>query len=149
MYYISIHRSTGSAPIVVQRPLTSSLGELPDYYDCSGILGFRPCLCPSPFPSPSISRVFFHSVLIAIELSWTAIHSCFFFTTDASAPIGRPFPYSLFGWVSRLGTGSGTQCCSPRGGAGVRLKQKSRFKCLPWHGFEPRTLQSDGRERYY
>src|SRR6218665_989155 len=64
-----------------------------------------------------------------------------------SAQIGRPFTYSLFRCVSQLGTGSGTQCCGPRGGAEVRMKQKSRFKFLPWPGFEPRTLQSDGRDR--
>jgi len=31
-------------------------------------------------------------------------------------PFGRPFTYSLSRWVSRLGTGSGTRCCGPRGG---------------------------------
>jgi len=38
--------------------------------------------------------------------------------TDVSAPIGRPFTYSLFRWVPRLGTGSGTRCCDPCGGGG-------------------------------
>ncbi len=44
----------------------------------------RLCWCPSPFPpSPSISRCFFiHSSSPAI-----GFHSCFFFTTDVSAPI--------------------------------------------------------------
>src|SRR6218665_2762911 len=42
---------------------------------------------------------------------------------------------------------SGTRCCGPRGGSEVRMKQKSRFKFLPWPGFEPRTLQTDGCER--
>ena len=32
---------------------------------------------------------------------------------------------------------------------GVRMKQKSRFKFQPWPGFELRTLQYNGRERYY
>jgi len=32
---------------------------------------------------------------------------------------------------------------------GVRMKQKSRFKFLPWPGFESRTSQSNDRERYY
>ena len=58
-------------------------------------------------------------------------------------------PFTLFRWVFRLGTGSGTRCCGPSCEAGVRMKQKSRFKCQPWPGFEPRTLQSDGRERYH
>src|SRR6218665_1102107 len=30
-------------------------------------------------------------------------------------PFGRPFTYSLFRRVSRLGTGSGNRCCGPRG----------------------------------
>ena len=29
--------------------------------------------------------------------------------------------------------------CSPRGGVGVRMRQKSRSKFLPWLGLEPRT----------
>ena len=36
-------------------------------------------------------------------------------------PFGRPFTYSLLRWVSRLGTGSGTRCCGPRGGTAVRI----------------------------
>jgi len=32
---------------------------------------------------------------------------------------------------------------------GVRMKQKSRFKFQPWPGFELRTSQYNGRERYY
>src|SRR6218665_3160498 len=31
----------------------------------------------------------------------------------------------------------------------MRMKQKSRFTFLPWTGFEPRTLQSDDRQRYH
>src|SRR6218665_329784 len=59
----------------------------------SGVLGYCPCWCPSLFSSPSICRGF------SIQSSSPAIefHSCFFFTTDASAPISRPFPYSLLG----------------------------------------------------
>src|SRR6218665_374746 len=40
----------GSAPVGVQCPFTSSIGEFPG--------SFRPCWCPSPFSSPSISRCF-------------------------------------------------------------------------------------------
>ena len=43
-----------------------------------------------------------------------------------------------------------TRCCGPmQRRSGVRMKQKSRIKFLPWPGFGPRTLQSDGRERYH
>src|SRR6218665_1580418 len=56
----------------------------------SGVLGFCPCWCLSPFPSPSTSQCFsIHSSSPAIEF-----HSCFFLT-DVSAPIGRPFTYFL------------------------------------------------------
>src|SRR6218665_4012691 len=29
------------------------------------------------------------------------------------------------------------------------MKQKSRFKFLPWPGFEPHTSESNGRERHH
>src|SRR6218665_909346 len=87
-----------SAPLGVQFSLTSSLGEYPDFRTGSGILGFCPRWCPSPFPSPSISRCFsIHFSSPAIEF-----HSCFFFTTDVFAPIGRPFTY-FFGDFQGLG----------------------------------------------
>src|SRR6218665_2637880 len=47
----------------------------------SGVLGFRPYWCPSPFPSLSILGVF-HSLLSAIEFQLR-----FFFTADVSPPI--------------------------------------------------------------
>ena len=110
-----------------------------------GILGFCPCWCPSRFPSPSMSRCFsIHSSSPAI-----GFHSCFFFTTDVFARTGRPIAYSLFRLVSRLGIGFGIRCCGLTGGAEVRMKLKSRFKFLPWPGFEPQTLLADGRERYH
>ena len=49
---ITIHPSI-HCPIGVQCTLTLSLGEFPGYW------GFRPCWCPLPFPSPSISWCFF------------------------------------------------------------------------------------------
>src|SRR6218665_1614110 len=48
----------GSMPVGVKCTLTSSLGEFLGNWAGSGILGYRPCWCPSPFPSPSISRCF-------------------------------------------------------------------------------------------
>src|SRR6218665_304448 len=42
-------------PVGVQCPISSSLGEFPSYIGIgSGVLGFRPYWCPSPFPSLSI-----------------------------------------------------------------------------------------------
>jgi len=37
----------------------------------------------------------------------------------------------------------------PEAEQGMRMKQKSRFKFLPWPGFESRTSQSNGRKRYH
>ena len=89
--YPSIHHY-GSGPAGVQCPLTSSLGEFLGYRAGSGILGYRTCWCPSPLPSPSISRCFFiHSSSPAI-----GFHTCFFFTATYLHPFGRPFTYSLF-----------------------------------------------------
>src|SRR6218665_2217710 len=79
----SIHLSMGSAPVGVQCPLTSSLGEFLGYWAAFVILGYRPCWCLSPFPLPSISQCFsIHSSSLSI-----GFHSCLFFTADQSAPI--------------------------------------------------------------
>ena len=37
----------------------------------------------------------------------------------------------------------------PEAEHGVCIKQNSHFKFLLWPGFEPRTSQSNGRERYH
>src|SRR6218665_889734 len=71
----------GSVHVGVQCPLTFSLREFLGYRVGSDILGFRPCWCPSPFPSPSISLCFSIHSSPAI-----GFHSCFF-TTDISAHI--------------------------------------------------------------
>src|SRR6218665_802302 len=79
----------GSVPVGVQCPLTSSLCEFLGCWAGSGILGYRPCWCPLPFPSPSISRCFSIHSSPAIAIGF---HSCFFFTTDVSAPIRSTDP---------------------------------------------------------
>src|SRR6218665_302416 len=95
----------GSAPVYTCRcpmPPHFLTCEFLGYWAGSGILGFHPCWCPSAFPSPSISRCFsIHSFSPVIEF-----HSCFLFTTNVSAPINRPFTYSLslvrfqvWGWL--------------------------------------------------
>jgi len=70
----SIHCSMGSTPVGVQCPLTSSLGEFLGYWDGSGILGFRPCWCPSAFPSPSISWCF-SITLLRLPLDFIRVSS--------------------------------------------------------------------------
>src|SRR6218665_490878 len=113
-------------PVGVQCPISSSLGEFPVIGIGSGILGFRPYWCPSPFPSLSILGVL-HSLLSAI-----GFQSCFFFTTDVSPSIRSTLHFLTFRRVSRLGTGSGTRCCGLRGGTAVPMEQKTRSKFLPW-----------------
>src|SRR6218665_3766421 len=85
-------------PVGVQCPISSSLGEFPLAIGIgSGVLGFRPYWCPSPFPSPSILCVF-HSLLSAI-----IFQSCFFFTADVSPPIRSTLHLLTFYVSSRLG----------------------------------------------
>src|SRR6218665_3944998 len=57
----------------------------------SGILGFRPCWCPSPFPSPSISRCF-PFILLHLPLDFIRL----FLTVTVSAPRHQP---SSFTWA--------------------------------------------------
>src|SRR6218665_165947 len=52
-------------PVGVQCPISSSLGEFPAIGIGSGVLGFCPYWCPSPFPSLPMLGVF-HSLLSAI-----------------------------------------------------------------------------------
>src|SRR6218665_3284656 len=86
LHYFICHITVG-----IQHPITSSPAEFPDFLELAlvSILWFRPCWCPSPFLSPSISRCYsIHSSSPAI-----GFHSCFYFTTNVPAPIGRPFTY--------------------------------------------------------
>src|SRR6218665_2942684 len=81
---LSIHRSMGSALVGANCPLTSSLSEFLGYSlytgTGSGILGFRPCWCPSPFPSPTISVFSIHS----------SSHAVYFFMVAVSTPNHKP-----------------------------------------------------------
>src|SRR6218665_3266710 len=94
----------------------------------SGVLGFRPYWCASPFPSPSILGVF-HSLVSAI-----GFQSCFFFTADVSLPIRSTLHLLTFQvsfqawdwlWYPMLWSQRPTA---------VRMEQKTRSKFLPWPG---------------
>ena len=122
-------------PVGVQCPISPALGEFPSYWErlwCPGILGFRPYWCPSPFPSLSILGVFH------LLLDFNLVSSL----RPYRHPFGRPFTYSLFRWVSRFGTGSGTRCCSPRGDSGAHGAENS-IQISALAGVEPRTLASN------
>src|SRR6218665_258455 len=100
--------------------------------------------CPSPFPSPSISRCFFiHSSSPAIEL-----HSCFFFTTlrffcthrSNLLLLTSSVSFQAWDWLWY------PTLCSQRRNRDAHQAEIS-FSIYALSGFEPRTLQSDGRER--
>src|SRR6218665_509405 len=115
-------------PVGVQCPISSSLGEFPVIGIGSGILGFRPYWCPSPFPSLSILGVL-HSLLSAI-----GFQSCFFFTADFSPPIRStlhllPFLVSFQAWDWLWSP----MLWSQRRTA-VRMELKTRSKFLLWSG---------------
>src|SRR6218665_1396230 len=88
----SIHCSMGSTPVGVQCPLISSLGEFQSYWAGSGILDFCPCWCPSPFPSPSISRCF-TITLLHLPLDFIPVSSL---RPTYLHPFDRPFTYLPF-----------------------------------------------------
>src|SRR6218665_2277012 len=73
----------GSAPVGIQCPLTSSLG------------GFQ-TLVSWAFARVGVHRLPFAFHIHSFFSPAIDFHSYFFFTTDASAPIGRSFTYSLF-----------------------------------------------------
>ena len=129
MLYVPYSISLGPQPVGVQCPLTSSLGEFPNVAigTGSGILGYRPCWCPSPFPLRLPYLGVSPFTLLHLPLDFIRVSALW---QTYLHPFDRPF--TCWWWVFRLGTGSYTRCCGLRGGAGVRMKQKSRFKFLSW-----------------
>src|SRR6218665_2762759 len=65
----------------------------------------------------------------------------------------QPIPVVLFFFSVVLGpictSHAPTLPSCPRAGFGVCMKQKSRSKLLPWSGFDHRTWQSNGWDRYH
>src|SRR6218665_1088990 len=136
----------GSAPVGVQCPLTSSLGEFLGYLDWFWCPGLSPVLVSIAYPFTFHILVFFHLLFftchwisftcvgvhrLSLHLPYlglspfTLLHLPLDFIRGFSLqptylhPFGRPFTYSLFRLVSRLGTCSGTRCCGPGGGTEV------------------------------
>src|SRR6218665_89104 len=116
-----------SVPVGIQCLLTSSLGEFLGYWAGSGILGYRPC-CVHRLSLRLPYLVVYPFTLLHLSLDFIRVS---FIRPTYMYPT---FTYSLFRGVSTLGTGSSTRCCSPRGGTGVCMEQKSRSKFLPWLG---------------
>src|SRR6218665_3357245 len=124
----SIHCSIGSAPVGVQCPLTSSLSEFPGYKDWFCYPGLSPVLVSIAFFLPSISWCFSFT-LPHLPLNFTRVSSLRLMYLPPLADPSLTFSVSFqaWDWLS-----SGTRCYGPRGGAVVRIKQKSRFRILPW-----------------
>jgi len=115
--------------IGVQCPTASSLGEFIGYWDWLWYPWLPPVLVSIAFPEPFISRCF-PFTLLHLPLNFNCVSSLPLMYLH---PFDRPFTHSLVRWDSRLGTISGTRWYgSTRGGAGMRMKQKSRVKFLPW-----------------
>src|SRR6218665_525418 len=138
--------SLGPQPVGVQGVqcrLTSSLGEFSGYWNWSGILGYYPRWCPSRLsPTPSVSLCFFYSLFTCHWISFVFLLYNRRICTHSIDPILAD------GEFPGLGLALVPHVVVPEAEHGVRMKQKSRFKFLPLPGFEPQTLQSNGRKRY-
>jgi len=118
----------GLRPVGVQCPSLHHYVSFQTIGTGSGILGFHPCWCPSLFLFYFHISVFFHSLFFTCN--WI---SFVFLLYDWCICTQSTLHLQTFRWVSSLETDSGTQCCGPRGGAEVHMKQKSRFKfCRVW-----------------
>ena len=118
----SIHRSVGSAPVGVQCLLTRWVSRLMGWPWYPELL---PVLVSIAFPFAFHYIGVFQFILLLLPLDFIRVFSL---RPTYLHSFSRPFTYSLVRWVSRLGTGSGTQSYGPRGGTKV---QKSRSKFLP------------------
>src|SRR6218665_3726144 len=120
----SIHQSMGSVPVGVQYSphyVSRLLGWL--WYP-----GLPPVLVSIAFPFVFHISVFLYPLFFTCHCHFIRVSSL---RPKYLHPFGRPFTYFI-GKFLGFGTGAGTRCCGPRGGATVRMEQKSRSKFLPW-----------------
>ena len=133
----------GPQPVGVQCPLTSSLDEF-GTGSGSGLSPVFVSIAFSPFALPILVFSIHSSPVVGF-------YTCFFLTTDISAP-NRSTLHFADGLFPGLGLALVPYVVvqeAENGPAWVCMKQKSNFKFLPWPGFELRTSQPNGRERYY
>jgi len=106
----SIHYSMGSAPVSVQCPFTSSLGEFPGYWNWLWYPWISPVLVSiAVLPYLGVFPfTLLHLPLNFIRVSYLRL---MFLHPSVDLPLTH-----FVKWVSRLGTGSGIWCCGPRGG---------------------------------
>ena len=149
--YIYIHTNTHTHTYIglyiallywAHSPLVSNVPSLSRLMGMThGILCYRPRWCPSPspfrlFPLALQIPVFFHWLFF--NCHWISIVFLLYDWCICTHSVDHSLTHFL-----------GTLCSTPRGGTEVRMKQKSRLKCLPWPGFEHQTLQHNGREYYH
>src|SRR6218665_2096684 len=105
-------------PVGVQCPISSSLGEFPSYWDWLWCPGLSPVLVSNALP------FVFHTWCFpfAVICHWISIVFLLYGRRIATNSVDPSLTHFL--GVSRLGTGSGTRCCGPRGGTGVCMEQK-------------------------
>src|SRR6218665_2311839 len=129
-------------PTGVQCPISSSLGEFPAIGIGSGVLGFRPYWCSSPFPSlPSLR---FPYLVISIHsylpLDFNRVSSL---RPTYRHPFGRPFTYFL-GEFPGLGLALVPNVVVPEADSGAHGAENS-IQISAMAGVEPRTLELDYR----
>src|SRR6218665_15602 len=101
-------------------------------------MGFRPCWCPS---SPRLGGFSF-----TLHLPFYFIR---FLLYDRRICTHSIDPSLADCELPSLGLALVPDDVMPEAEHGVRMKQTSRFKFLPWLGIEPRTSQSNGCEHYH
>jgi len=129
----------GPQPVGVQCSITSSLGEFPGYWDWPKYYWLSSVLVFIASPFAFHISVFFHSLFTC---NWISCGCIFIYSVDPSLT-------RFLGEFPNLGLALVPDVVVPEAEHGVRVKQKPRFKFLSWLGFEPRILQSNGRESYH
>src|SRR6218665_3513625 len=126
-------------PVGVQCPISSSLGEFPSYFG-SGVLGFRPYWCPSPFPSPSIHTWCFPFALIC---HWISIVFLLYGRRIATHSVDPSLTHFL-GEFPALGLALVPDVVVPGADNGAHGAENS-IQISALAGVEPRTLALDYR----
>jgi len=110
----------------------------PGYWDWLGCPGLPPVLVSiSPFPL-RIPYLGVFPFTLQLPLDFNRIISL---RLTYLHPFDRPFTLLMVSFHACMGLALVPHVVVPEAEHWVRMKQKSRFKCLPWPGFEPRTSQ--------
>ena len=117
-------------PVGVQCPISSSLGEFPSYWDGLALVSWAFARIGVHRPSLRLPYLMC-SVRSYLPLDFNRVTSL---RPTYRHSFGRPSTYSLFRWVSRLGTGSGTRCCGSTGGISSAFQRWAAefFKFCRW-----------------